>query len=225
MHKLGLTIAAGLFALPSFVWAQDAAQTVSSSVLLEEAVLADPGLNIPDDGYVRIQSPEGTPDKALALDGFIFDSRAGIFAARLVLADGSRIGLRGQATVTVPALVPVRRLSPGEIITEADLALSDVPLASLPENALRSSSDLIGKEVQRTLSAGRPVLATAVREPRAIKRGDQVVIGYAHAGIALTAKGKALQDGILGQEIRVVNLSSNRTITAVAAAPGEVIAN
>lgn len=223
MPRLCTLLAATLIGLlPAAPWAQEAGQGVESLILLEEAVLADPGLSVPADGQVRIVVPEGTPGTALALDGFALDHRAGLFAARLVLPDGSRHGLRGQAIVTVPAMVPVRRLAPGETITEADLAAADIPLANLPGAVLRLSGDLVGKEVQRALLADRPVAAASVREPRAIRRGERVLIAYSGAGIDLTAPGRALQDAILGEEIRVVNLASNRTITATAAGSGRV---
>lgn len=222
MRPLRLLVAAALLGLAApAASAQDGA-VVASQVLLEEAILSDPTLSIPADGQVRIVLPEGVPATALALDGFVLDPQAGRFAARLVLPDGSRLGFRGQAIVTVPAMVPTRRLAAGEMIAEADLSLADVPLASLPGAALRLSSDLVGKEVQRALLPGRPIVATSVREPRAVRRGDQVQIAFTGAGIALTAPGRALQDGVLGEEIRVVNLASNRTITATAAGSGRV---
>lgn len=225
MRQVFLILAAGLIALVPPARAQEAVQAVASRVLLQEAVLSDARLAIPEDGEVRIVLPEGTPETALSLDGFILDPHAGIFAARLVLEDGSRLGLRGQAVVTVPAMVPVRRLSPGEVITDADLAPAEIPLASLPGTAVRLSDEIVGKEVQRALAPDRPVLASALREPRAIRRGDQVLISYSRSGIDLTAPGRALQDGVLGQELRVVNLASNRSITAIAAGPGHVTAD
>lgn len=208
-------------AVPAAI-AQEAPGGVESLVLLQEAVLADPTLSVPADGQVKIVLPEGTPETALGLDGFMLDPRAGIFAARLVLTDGSRVGLRGQAIVTVPAMVPVRRLAPGELIAESDLAAVDVPLISLPGAALRLSEEIVGKEVQRALLADRPISATSVREPRAVRRGEQVLIAFSREGIDLTAPGRALQDGTLGEEVRVVNLASNRTITAIAAGSGRV---
>lgn len=208
--------------LPNALAAQETAQGIASRILIEEAVLADPTLAVPADGQIEILLPEGTPDTALALDGFALDPRAGIFATRLVLPDGRRHGLRGQALVTVPALVPVRRMTPGEIVTAGDLAPADIPLNSLPGSALRLRGELLGKEVQRVLIAGRPVLAASVREPRAVRRGDQVLIAFSRAGVDLTAPGRALQDGILGDQVRVVNLASNRTITAAVAGSGRV---
>lgn len=220
---LRFTLFASLLLASPSTQAQEA-EGVSSRMLIEEAVMADTAMAIPDDGVVEIILPEGTPGSALALDGFALDPRAGLFVARLVLPDGSRLGLRGQAVVTVPALVPVRRLAPGEVLAEADLATADIPFARLPSSALRLRGELVGKEVQRALVAGRPIAATSVREPRAVRRGDQVLITYSGKGVDLTASGRALQDGILGDEVRVVNLSSNRTINVVVAGSGRVSA-
>jgi flagella basal body P-ring formation protein FlgA len=217
-------VLAVLLALGSAASAQEAVQGLAPQLLIEEAVLADPSLAMPEDATVQIVLPEGTPDLALALDGFALDARAGLFATRLVLPDGSRLGLRGQAIVTVPAMVPLRRLAPGEVLTEGDLSLSDIPLATLPASALRLRGELVGKEVLRALVPGRPVAATSVREPRAVRRGDQVLITYSGRGIDLTAPGRALQDGILGDQVRVVNLASNRTITVAVAGSGRVSA-
>lgn len=215
-------VLAGFLLLASSAFALEADQGIESLILLQEAVLADPTLTIPENGKITIVLPDGTPEMALALDGFALDPRAGLFAARLVLPDGTRHGLRGQAIVTVPAMVPLRRLLPGETITEADLGPADIPLVSLPGAALLLREDLVGKEVQRALTANRPIPATSVREPRAIRRGEQVLITYSGEGIELTAPGRALQDGVIGEQIRVVNLASNRTITAVAAESGRV---
>lgn len=225
MKPLFTLLAAALLGLLPFAppaTGQETATEVASLVLLEQAVLGDPALAVPDDGQVRILLPDGTPDTALALDGFVLDPRAGRFAARLVLPDGTRQGLRGQVLVTVPAMVPVRRLAPGEVIADTDLARAEIPLFSLPGTALRLSSDLVGKEVRIALAEDRPVVSAAVREPRAIRRGEMVLIAFSGQGIDLTAPGRALQDGVLGAPVRVVNLASNRTITAVAAGPGRV---
>ena len=116
----------------------------------------------------------------------------------------------------------IEKTEAAEIVAEADLAPADIPLASLPATALRLRGELLGKEVQRALIAGRPVLAASVREPRAVRRGDQVLIAFSGDGIDLTAPGRALQDGILGDQVRVVNLASNRTITAAVAGSGRV---
>ena len=91
-----LVVAVLIGSLPPALAAQEAPQGVASRILIEEAVLADPTLAVPEEGRIAILLPDGAPETALALDGFALDPRAGIFATRLVLPDGSRHGLRGQ---------------------------------------------------------------------------------------------------------------------------------
>ena len=218
-----LLAALAVLVTPVYVSVQAlAGEGVPSRILIEEAVLSDTALSIPADGEIRIVLPSGVPDTALAVEAFSFDPRAGIFAARLLLADGQMVGFRGQASVTVPAEVPTRRLHPGEIISEADLEPARAVLATLPTSTLRLTEDLVGKEVRRTLLPGRPVPGGSIQEPRAVRRGEKVEIVYSHNGLDLSAAGRALEDGALGDEVRVVNLSSNRTISAAVAGAGLV---
>lgn len=59
-------------------------------------------------------------------------------------------------------------------------------------------------------------------EPRAILRGDEVTISLKNGGLALTAPGRALSDAARGEDLRVLNLSSNKTLTATTVGPGHV---
>ena len=58
--------------------------------------------------------------------------------------------------------------------------------------------------------------------PRIINRGEKVKIRLNHGGLQLTAKGRALDDASKGQELRVVNLSSNKALSTIATAAGVV---
>ena len=199
-----------------------AAETAPTRVLLEEAVLAQETLDIPADGEISLRLPQGTPEEVITLDGFKMDLRSGMFATVLVLNDGTTLGLRGQAVVLVPALVPLRRITPGEVIAEVDLVATQIPLARLSAGSLRSAEELLGKEVRRMLLPDRPVLAHSVMEPRVVRRGADVTISFSDGPIDLTAPGRVLEDGAQGQAVRVVNLSSNKTIIATVVRTGLV---
>ncbi|HEX8900785.1 flagellar basal body P-ring formation chaperone FlgA [Vitreimonas sp.] len=54
----------------------------------------------------------------------------------------------------------------------------------------------------------------------AIRRGDSVSLVYQAPGMSLTMRARALEDGAIGQPIRLQNTSSNRTIEAVVTGPG-----
>ncbi|MGD9982451.1 MAG: flagellar basal body P-ring formation chaperone FlgA [Hyphomonadaceae bacterium] len=64
-------------------------------------------------------------------------------------------------------------------------------------------------------SSGGRVLADA-----AIRRGESVTLVYQMPGMALSMRARSLEDGAVGQPIRLINTSSNRTIDAVVTGPG-----
>jgi flagella basal body P-ring formation protein FlgA len=68
-------------------------------------------------------------------------------------------------------------------------------------------------------SGGRTIADAAVR------RGDFVNLVYEAPGMSLSMRARALEDGAVGQGIRLINTGSNRTIDAVVTGPGTARAN
>jgi len=54
----------------------------------------------------------------------------------------------------------------------------------------------------------------------AVRRGETVTLQYAAPGISLSMRARALEDGAVGDSVRFLNTSSNRTIEAVVTGPG-----
>ncbi len=54
----------------------------------------------------------------------------------------------------------------------------------------------------------------------AVRRGETVTLVYQVPGVALSLRARALEDGSVGQSVRFLNTSSNRTIDAVVTGPG-----
>lgn len=69
-------------------------------------------------------------------------------------------------------------------------------------------------------AAGGRTIADAV-----IRRGESVTLVYQAPGMSLNMRARALEDGAIGQPIRLQNTSSNRTIDAVVTGPGAARAN
>jgi flagella basal body P-ring formation protein FlgA len=61
-----------------------------------------------------------------------------------------------------------------------------------------------------------------VAEPITVGKNSSVSMVFETQNMTLIARGRALQDGAVGDTIRVLNTQSNRTIDAVVAAPGLV---
>jgi hypothetical protein len=59
----------------------------------------------------------------------------------------------------------------------------------------------------------------------AVRRGDLATLEYAAPGVSLWMRARALEDGAVGDSVRFLNTSSNRTIEAVVTGPGAARAN
>jgi hypothetical protein len=59
----------------------------------------------------------------------------------------------------------------------------------------------------------------------AVRRGDMVSLVYEMPGMSLAMRARALEDGAVGQGIRLINTSSNRTIAATVTGNGTARAN
>jgi len=136
------------------------------------------------------------------------------------------LALLAAASPAAPALaaadtpVLARTVEKGET-----LQASDFTSAALPPAAARGATqpgDAAGQEATRRLTAGSPVRANDIAAPRIIRRGEAVTIALVSAGLRITAGGRALADAGKGEVVRVLNLSTNRTLNAVADTPGQV---
>ncbi|MDO5604324.1 MAG: flagellar basal body P-ring formation chaperone FlgA [Paracoccus sp. (in: a-proteobacteria)] len=117
-------------------------------------------------------------------------------------------------------LVAAHDLPVGMILTAADLVWSDGAPAGIsdPDHA-------IGRQVRVTIYAGRPVTAGALRAPVLVSRNQLVRIAFDSGGLRIETAGRALSEGAAGDLVRVMNLSSRSTISAVVAPDGTLIAN
>jgi hypothetical protein len=53
-----------------------------------------------------------------------------------------------------------------------------------------------------------------------VRRGDAVTLLYQAPGVSLSMRARALEDGAVGQSVRLLNTSSNRTVEGVVTGPG-----
>ncbi|WP_372884243.1 flagellar basal body P-ring formation chaperone FlgA [Shimia sp.] len=198
------------------------AAAVPVTELVAERAGQEFGAALPASGYFDVRlSGDGIRDGHY-IQEFWIDDRSGKFIANVVTEAGDTHRVWGVATLTVPVPIPVLRKLPEEIVTEADVQIVAMPWARLGAFAITDAKDLIGMQVRRMLVPGRPVPRQSVIPPIVIARGDRVTIELTYGALRLEAKGRAVNDAHLGQEVRVVNLSSKKTITATAKASGLV---
>jgi flagella basal body P-ring formation protein FlgA len=119
------------------------------------------------------------------------------------------------------AQVPVlaHDVARGDLLAAADFVLEERPG---PPPSLATPDQILGKEALRPLRAGTLVRASDVAEPRLVKRGEPVTLVIRQSNLLITAAGRALADGRLGQTVRVVTTGTSRTLEGTAAGPATV---
>lgn len=105
-----------------------------------------------------------------------------------------------------------RSLSRGSIIRQNDLQLEVSVRAPSDRPFITEPNEAIGFAVKMPLSTGTELTHAMLEPPTLIKRGEQTVIKAEGSGLNVQMTGKALEDGALGEFIRVLNLSSKRTV-------------
>ncbi len=147
------------------------------------------------------------------------------FDALLVIDQGNRqqkLRLRGTARAMVQVAVLKRQISRGEVIKRGDVELTRLPLSQVRRLEVALASQLIGFEARRAMRPGVPLSAGDVRAPTLITRNDRVVITVQSGRLRISAQGRALDDGALGDTISVINSQSKRTIDAIVIGRGQV---
>lgn len=199
-----------------------AANAETIEVLVSERAAESYGAEFPETGQFLVSMKTDNQAQALLISDFWIDKKSGQFIANLVIESGETRRITGAAILTVAVPVPARRLMPDEIVTEADITTISLPYRRVGMFAVISKHKLIGMQVKRVLASGRPVMTQSVMAPNIIDRGDRVSIKYKHGAMSLSAPGKAISDAHLDQDVRVVNLISNKTVIGMARADGIV---
>ncbi|MGB3722633.1 MAG: flagellar basal body P-ring formation chaperone FlgA [Pacificimonas sp.] len=132
-------------------------------------------------------------------------------------------GLILAALFAMPALAngvtPVAVIERGSVIEGLDLMAAAQTPGAIP------ASDVIGKEAARRLVPGRAIRAADVREVRAVERGEDITIVFAAGALEISAQGRALSGGGMGDSVRVQSADSRTPLSATITGPGRVTLN
>ncbi len=124
-------------------------------------------------------------------------------------------------TAHADMVVSTRTIRAKEIISSADLDVKATDVAG----AIANPQDLIGQEARVALYPGRPIRDGDVGPPAIVDRNDLVVLVFDRRPLSITAEGRALGRGAVGDRIRVMNLSSRTTVTGHIRPDGQIEVN
>ena len=145
----------------------------------------------------------------------------GLFAVvpALLLATGSAFA------GTVRIVVPAHDIARGETIGESDLTFATVDGSALMSGVPTRIDEVKGMQTRRMLAAGQPFRADDMRRPIVIAKGQTVTMQFAAPGVELSAMGRAMSEGGVGDTVTIQNPVSYRMISGTVVAPGTVRAN
>jgi flagellar basal body P-ring formation protein FlgA len=129
---------------------------------------------------------------------------------------------RAQVAAFGPVVVTARPLQKGTVITAQDITLKEFELTRIHQPFFDDPEHVVGKELRRSLAAGSILTAHKLAVPKAVKRGQHVIILAKNKGMQIRMMGAAMSDGAIGQTIGVRNISSNRIIQGMIKGPGIV---
>lgn len=116
----------------------------------------------------------------------------------------------------------VRPLPRDHIINEQDIVSVEYNASRLNYGYFTRKEDLIGKQTRRRLKQNQVITPNQITEALIIKRGEKISLIAKSDNFAIKMKGEALMNGVLGERIRVKNMSSKRIIEGTVTQNGEV---
>ena len=120
------------------------------------------------------------------------------------------------------AVVTRSSLPRNTYLKSSDLQRKEVNLTSLRSAYFSSPSEVIGWTSKRSIAADTIITAPMLKPPLAVSKGNALIIQAKRNGVTIRASGTALENGSLGQQIKVRNDRSGNIIKATVVEPGLV---
>jgi flagellar basal body P-ring formation protein FlgA len=113
-------------------------------------------------------------------------------------------------------LVPREVLKRGTFISPDMFTYSEMPAAGMESQLITDKALLTNMELLRDLTPSTPLRTYDVKAAVLVKRGKDILVTAGEGkGFAITIRAEAMQDGALGDQIRLKNLDSGRSLSGV----------
>ena len=135
--------------------------------------------------------------------------------------DGQTRYLQARVTAIGQYWVAAQDIPVGTLVTASMLEARSGDLTALPRQAVLDESAAVGRVATRTLARGSVVQSSQLQAPALIQRNRTVSVEAIGQGFRVVRQGEALQDGALGDTVRV-RMSNRSVLTGVVAGNGVV---
>jgi len=132
-----------------------------------------------------------------------------------VFKSGEKAVVQAQIRALDWVVTSRRPLIRSQIIQKEDVFLALMDVRVMPKDALTRLETAWGKTVSRSMGANMPIIEGTLGDIPLIKKGQRITLVALAPGFKITTLGEAKQDGLPGQQIKVVNLSSKRDLRGI----------
>lgn len=115
-------------------------------------------------------------------------------------------------------VVPTNTIRAKQVITREDVIVKSADIAG----AYSHIDDVVGFEARVALYPGRPIRNGDIGPPAIVDRNDIVTISYSNGSLKIRTEGRALGRGAAGDFVRVLNLSSHKTLSGLILPDGSI---
>ena len=118
-------------------------------------------------------------------------------------------------------VVAATNLLPGQLLQRESLKLDRMEADKINKAHYQELQGLEGQELLRAVRAGEPIRISDLRPANLVKRGEMVLMTVGSpATFQISVKAEAMQDGRAGEQIKLRNTESGRTLSAVVTGKG-----
>jgi flagellar basal body P-ring formation protein FlgA len=118
-------------------------------------------------------------------------------------------------------VVPSHDIARGTTLSASDLTYADAA-GTMMGGTATALDDLVGMQARRVLRTGETLRLEDVRRPVVVAKGSTVTMTFEAPGVVLTATGRAMSEGGVGDTVTVQNPASYRQVSAIVTGPGQV---
>ena len=127
-----------------------------------------------------------------------------------------------QINVFYPVVVSRRGIGRGVRITAADVRIAERELSGSGGAYFPKLEQVVGHETRAALAPEQVIAPWHLDRPHLVARGERVALHAGAGGFQVSTSGEALDNGRFGEQIRVRNSNSGKTVYGWVDAPGSV---
>lgn len=117
-------------------------------------------------------------------------------------------------------VVPKSFLQRGAVLQAEWLEVVQAPPGPVDSSWLATVADAQQSELVRDVPAGQPIKSSDIRKAILVRQGQTVLLSVGDkVGFQITIRAEALQDGRLGEQVKLKNSESGRQISGVVTGP------